>query len=265
MTTNSTTPKQITLGQAKASYLTTLNASWSQLHDDAEADFEAGFNAGLDSTAAPFLLALGDARVTFSETVARDPLSDLRLDDFTAGFKAARPTALPSDNLKLAAPDTALQPPQHAGQLPQAPSFSSRALQEVARERATHAARGWTTEHDAEHGVHHLVYLAQDRLWDRNGQTDRAALIKAASLLIAAIDVLDRQEAGSGGGAGFVYNGAQKLREAAAEIPGDMGLLELGFDTAAEWLVNRAENMLTTPTPNQSTSNTGAHPHTDTP
>lgn len=70
------------------------------------------------------------------------------------------------------------------------------AVRDVAYERATHAERGWTPEHDAEHGVNHLERLAIERLGFV--PQDRGELVKAASLLIAAIELIDRQEVDHG-------------------------------------------------------------------
>ena len=76
---------------------------------------------------------------------------------------------------------------------------------DVAVERATHAGRGWTAEHDAEHGTGHLTRIAGDHLRglaaDRVNHrstfdSDRSHLVKAASLLVAAIDLLDAVAAG---------------------------------------------------------------------
>lgn len=74
------------------------------------------------------------------------------------------------------------------------------ALRDIVVERATHAERGWTAEHDAEHGVHHLLALAADHLAPQQlHQTpERGPLVKGASLLVAAIELLDRQEADHG-------------------------------------------------------------------
>ncbi len=75
----------------------------------------------------------------------------------------------------------------------------TRAICDVALERTTHAGRGWTPEHDAEHGVGHLVSLAVERAndaarWDFIGQPSyaRGQLVKAASLAVAAIELIDR-------------------------------------------------------------------------
>lgn len=76
----------------------------------------------------------------------------------------------------------------------------TRAVQDVALERATHASRGWTAEHDRIHGAHHLVKLAEryanTPAQDEGGNSiySRAGLVKAASLVVAAIDLLDRVE-----------------------------------------------------------------------
>lgn len=73
------------------------------------------------------------------------------------------------------------------------------ALRDVTFERATHEARGWTADHDEDHGLMHLLRLAaeyQDRGADiavESGDIPacRMQLVKAASLLVAAIDLLD--------------------------------------------------------------------------
>ncbi len=72
-----------------------------------------------------------------------------------------------------------------------------RSILDVARERATHEGRGWTAEHDAKHGAVHLIDLAVKRAvkgaaWVPVGRRYcRGDLVKAASLLVAAIDLLD--------------------------------------------------------------------------
>ena len=77
----------------------------------------------------------------------------------------------------------------------------TRAVRDVAAERSTHAERGWTPEHDRRHGVDHLVRLARDYVTrqgaaaEEAGVYDRKYLVKAASLLVAAIELVDRQEA----------------------------------------------------------------------
>lgn len=65
-------------------------------------------------------------------------------------------------------------------------------LTEVGAERATHVGRGFGREHDASHNVHHLVVLAE-RYAHRSdtGYYGRTDLVKAASLLVAAIERFD--------------------------------------------------------------------------
>jgi hypothetical protein len=69
-------------------------------------------------------------------------------------------------------------------------------LTEVGVERASHAGRGFDAKHDSWHNVHYLVQLSE-RYAHRGdtGYYERAGLIKAASLLLAAIDRLDASEA----------------------------------------------------------------------
>lgn len=59
---------------------------------------------------------------------------------------------------------------------------------EIREERATHAERGYDETHDQEHGVDHLVSWAM--FYASKG--DRRNLVKSASLLVAAIECLDR-------------------------------------------------------------------------
>lgn len=68
-----------------------------------------------------------------------------------------------------------------------------KSIADVATERATHEGRGWTAEHDREHGVDHLIGLANRYALSLRPDR-RAALVKAAALLIAAIDLLDAVE-----------------------------------------------------------------------
>lgn len=73
-----------------------------------------------------------------------------------------------------------------------------KSIADVTAERATHDGRGWTAEHDLRHGVHHLVGLAQKYAHKPGpagrGLYERANMVKAAALLIAAIDMLDAIE-----------------------------------------------------------------------
>ncbi len=77
--------------------------------------------------------------------------------------------------------------------------LDSRALADVAAERRTHHGRGWTAQYDDEHGSNRLIELAWRYAYRVHptipGAYDRAGLVKAASLLVAAIDTLDRAEA----------------------------------------------------------------------
>lgn len=75
----------------------------------------------------------------------------------------------------------------------------SRSVLDVQVERNTHAGRGWTAEHDAAHGgVQHLVEVAGEYAYRVLRAGDdlveaRRQLVKAASLLVAAIDLLDQE------------------------------------------------------------------------
>jgi hypothetical protein len=71
------------------------------------------------------------------------------------------------------------------------PAPQATVYDEIRAERDTHAAHGYDIEHDLAHGVHHLVYWA-DRYERRYS---RANLVKAASLLVAAIELFDTPEA----------------------------------------------------------------------
>lgn len=74
------TTSQITgIDRAKKHYLGRLGATWDMLHDNAELDFESGWNAGSDEGLQQFKANVGD-----------DPMADLRIEDFTAGRRYAR-------------------------------------------------------------------------------------------------------------------------------------------------------------------------------
>lgn len=64
---------------------------------------------------------------------------------------------------------------------------------EIADERATHEGRGWTAEHDDEHRLIHLVYVANEYARTAIATGDRHELVKAGSVIVAAIDYLDRK------------------------------------------------------------------------
>ncbi|MFE3195027.1 hypothetical protein ACFXHA_38895 [Nocardia sp. NPDC059240] len=63
------------------------------------------------------------------------------------------------------------------------------ALADIRAEREAHVTKGYDAEHDRLHGVGRLVELAAQYA----GPTfSRRELVKAASLLVAAIEVIDR-------------------------------------------------------------------------
>lgn len=67
----------------------------------------------------------------------------------------------------------------------------SPALRDIAHERSRHAGLGYTDEHDDEHGTRRLEALAISRL--HVGHGTRRGLVQAASLLVAAIELMDRR------------------------------------------------------------------------
>lgn len=80
---------------------------------------------------------------------------------------------------------------------------TDRVLNDIRTERTTHAEKGYGEAHDDAHDIHHLVswssrYAAmQGKGPDaKNGlyDYDRQRLVQAASLLVAAIEAMDRQE-----------------------------------------------------------------------
>lgn len=69
---------------------------------------------------------------------------------------------------------------------------------EVVHERIVQIINyGWTQEHDDRQGVHHVMYLALNRLSVQQVEQhpDREELIKVAALIIAAVEVIDRTSA----------------------------------------------------------------------
>lgn len=62
------------------------------------------------------------------------------------------------------------------------------AYDDIRNERKTHAARGYGGQHDQEHGADHLVSWAM--FYASKG--DRQSIVKSASLLVAAIELLDQ-------------------------------------------------------------------------
>lgn len=61
---------------------------------------------------------------------------------------------------------------------------------EIRTERESHAAKGYDAEHDRRHGVAHLVDWAAHYA----NPDSRESLVKAASLLVAAIEVIDKDQ-----------------------------------------------------------------------
>lgn len=55
--------------------------------------------------------------------------------------------------------------------------------QSVEAERARHAMKGYTPEHDAEHGIDHLIAWAYEYTW-------RGDRVKAAAMLVALRDLI---------------------------------------------------------------------------
>lgn len=68
---------------------------------------------------------------------------------------------------------------------------SGAVLAEIGTERNVQLARGYTTDHDDEHGLNHLLTQARDRtkLSDTHTRDD---LVEAAACLVAAIEWMDR-------------------------------------------------------------------------
>lgn len=79
---------------------------------------------------------------------------------------------------------------------------TERVLNDVRAERERQPQLGWTPEHDVDHhSTHDLVRLAEsyahkpesDR-FEHNGYYSRRRLVQATSLLVAAIEAMDRRE-----------------------------------------------------------------------
>lgn len=74
----------------------------------------------------------------------------------------------------------------------------SSAIESIAAERARQIEKGWTPEHDDEHSTNHLVNraitYAHAGRYEAHLERDllRDQLVKAAALLVAAIERLDR-------------------------------------------------------------------------
>ncbi|SBN64433.1 hypothetical protein GA0004736_3393 [Curtobacterium sp. 9128] len=72
------------------------------------------------------------------------------------------------------------------------------AILDVLDERERHDASGYTDEHDDDHGPDELLELADEQAWhyrwsSQASRPDRARLVKALSLGLAALETLDRQ------------------------------------------------------------------------
>jgi len=78
-----------------------------------------------------------------------------------------------------------------------APQETFEAITAVTAERSRQEEKGWTTTHDDERGVPHLLGEAYSRLAPAginalNGHVDQQQLIEIAALLIAAIESQER-------------------------------------------------------------------------
>lgn len=76
-----------------------------------------------------------------------------------------------------------------------------RIMDEIYAERARQIEKGWSHEHDDEHGAGHLVQEARGRMnrYGNDGKYlvkpyQRKLLLEAATLLVAAIESIDRQK-----------------------------------------------------------------------
>lgn len=78
---------------------------------------------------------------------------------------------------------------------------TERVLADIRTERIRQVADGWTPEHDDTHTTHDMVRLAEtyahkpetDRP-EHRGLYSRYRLVQAATLLVATIEAMDRQE-----------------------------------------------------------------------
>jgi hypothetical protein len=68
--------------------------------------------------------------------------------------------------------------------------WESSVYAEIRAKREAHAAKGWTADHDREHGIGHLTALSSYYA-ERRHPITRENLLEAASVLIAGIDLLD--------------------------------------------------------------------------
>lgn len=68
----------------------------------------------------------------------------------------------------------------------------SYAIEDIAAERASQIEKGWTPEHDDEHGFGHLMNLALGRIRNELLPPSREELVQAAALIVAGIEWMDR-------------------------------------------------------------------------
>lgn len=88
----------------------------------------------------------------------------------------------PVDLAPILHTDPATDPPNPVGDV----------LHEIGMERADQMASGYTTQHDDEHGLEHIVDQARGRILPQQLRT-RDDLVEAAACLVAAIEWMDRQ------------------------------------------------------------------------
>lgn len=76
-----------------------------------------------------------------------------------------------------------------------APQETFEAILEVTQERSRQEEIGWTAEHDAMHGSEHLISEAYKRLLiaHLSPSAEPRDIVKAAALLIAALEQLERE------------------------------------------------------------------------
>lgn len=71
----------------------------------------------------------------------------------------------------------------------------NRILDEVGCERVRQIAKGWTLEHDDEHGTDHVAGLIQQRLGPNGPASAGQAFLEIAALAVAGLESLKRKEA----------------------------------------------------------------------
>ncbi|MDR6867665.1 DNA-directed RNA polymerase subunit K/omega [Microbacterium resistens] len=68
----------------------------------------------------------------------------------------------------------------------------SKAIEDIAAERANQIEKGWTPEHDDDHGFGHLMNQALGRIRNELLPPSRSELVQAAALIVAGIEWMDR-------------------------------------------------------------------------